>query len=384
MAEVDGEFLLSLARDKSGKRRQLLAETISDLFTGKNRVLSERERTLMFDILQKMPHNTEMDVRRIIAEQLSELPDAPHDLITLLANDDIQVAFSILHDSAVLEDEDLIEVIRHRAQEYHLAIAARNKVSQDVSGALVETGDESVITTLLNNSSSVTSQTTLEFLVEESKRVDAYQKPILHRDDLDPDLAKRMYLWVTAALRKFILENFELDKTVLDDILENSADAVPKDTSTKSDELAKEVESEGLGLAKMMIRDIGIGGTAGGRRMTGEINIVLDGERNTVKRQILVSALLQFLGAGKNGLLGKQVDPHIVIAYGGDAGENSVGDITGTHRPGPVSPGQGWNCQTIIWCQHGCPQAAELRWKLRIINITPRIDDDKFAVASGS
>ena len=93
MAEVDGEFLLSLARDKSGKRRQLLAETISDLFTGKNRVLSERERTLMFDILQKMLHNTEMDVRRIIAEQLYELPDAPHDLITLLANDDIQVAF---------------------------------------------------------------------------------------------------------------------------------------------------------------------------------------------------------------------------------------------------------------------------------------------------
>jgi hypothetical protein len=31
MAEIDGEYLLSLARDKSGQRRQLLAETISDL-----------------------------------------------------------------------------------------------------------------------------------------------------------------------------------------------------------------------------------------------------------------------------------------------------------------------------------------------------------------
>ena len=45
MAEIDGEVLLSLACDKSGKRRQLLAETISDLFSGKNKVLSERERT---------------------------------------------------------------------------------------------------------------------------------------------------------------------------------------------------------------------------------------------------------------------------------------------------------------------------------------------------
>lgn len=279
MAEVDGEFLLSLARDKSGKRRQLLAETISDLFTGKNRVLSDRERTLMFDILQKMLHNAEMEVRRIIAEQLSGQPDAPRDLISLLANDEIEVAFSILHNSSVLEDEDLIEVVRHRAQEYHLAIATRKIVSEDVSDALVKTGDENVITTLLKNSGSAISQTTMEFLVEESKRVDAYQKPILHRDDLDPDLAKRMYFWVTAALRKFILENFELDKTVLDDLLEKSTDTASKETPTKSDELAEEVESGGLGLAKMMIHALRDGEVflfeAMFRRLTGLRNTLV-------------------------------------------------------------------------------------------------------------
>lgn len=57
MAEFDGEYLLSLARDKSGKRRKLLAETISDLFSGKGHVLTERERALMFDILHKMVRN---------------------------------------------------------------------------------------------------------------------------------------------------------------------------------------------------------------------------------------------------------------------------------------------------------------------------------------
>ncbi len=283
MAEFDGEFLLSLAREKSGRRRQLLAETISDLFTGKGHVLTERERTLMFDILQKMLHNAEMEVRRIIAEQLSGLPDAPHDLITLLANDEIEVAFSILQDSAVLEDEDLIEVIRHRAQEYHLAIAVRNNVSEAVSDVLVETGDENVITTLLKNSGSAISQTTMEYLVEESKRVDTYQKPILRRDDLDPDLAKRMYLWVTVALRKFILEHFELDKTVLDDLLEKTADGATKETPNKSDELAKGVEIEGLGLAKMMIRAL----------RDGEIFLFeamfrrLTGLRNTLVKRIM-------------------------------------------------------------------------------------------------
>lgn len=189
MAEFDGEYLLSLARDKSGKRRKLLAETISDLFSGKGHVLTERERTLMFDILHKMVRNAEMAVRRIIAEQLSKISEAPKDLILLLANDEVEVAYSILHDSAVLQDEDLIEVIRHRTQEHHLAISVRRTVSEEVADALVETGDESVITTLLKNSGASLSLATMEFLVEESKRVDSFQEPILSRDDLEPALA---------------------------------------------------------------------------------------------------------------------------------------------------------------------------------------------------
>jgi len=287
MAEIDGDYLLSLARDKSGKRRQLLAETISDLFAGKSRILSERERSLMFDILHKMVHNAEMTVRRIIAEQLSHLPDAPRDLIMLLANDEVEVAYSILRDSDVLEDEDLIEVIRYRTQEHNLAVAMRKSISENITDALVETGDESVITTLLKNSGASLSLATMEFLVEESKRVDAFQEPILRRSDLSPELAKRMYLWVSAALRQFILSNFDLDKTVLDDMLEKTVQDTALDSAktshNRSDDLAEEVESEGLGLAKMMIRALKDGEVflfeAMFRRLTGL--------RNTLVKRIM-------------------------------------------------------------------------------------------------
>ncbi len=278
MADIDGEFLLGLARDKSGERRQLLAETISDLFTGKERVLSKRERELMFDIMHKMVRDAEMVVRRVIAEQLSNLPDAPRELIKLLANDEVEVAYSILHDSAVLEDEDLIEVVRHRTLEHQLAVAVRQTVSEDVTDALVETGNESVITTLLKNSGAGISLATMEFLVEESKRVDAFQEPILRREDLDPVLAKRMYLWVSAALRKFILDNFNLDKTVLDDMLERSAQTQEMEPKSKPDKLAQEVENEGLGLPKMMIRALKDGEVflfeAMFRRLTGLRNVL--------------------------------------------------------------------------------------------------------------
>ena len=260
MPKIDGEYLLELARDKSGERRQLLAETISDLFTGKDHVLNERERTLMFDIMHKMVRSAEMSVRRIISEQLAKLPDPPRDLVCLLADDDIEVAYAILRESTVLQDEDLIEVIRHRTLQHQLAVVVRHSVSEKVSGALVETGEESVITTLLKNSGANISLATMEYLVEESKRVDAFQEPILCREDLDPVLAKRMYLWVSAALRQYILDNFQLDKKILDDLLERSARAqgdaaeAASAPGTKTDGLAAEVEKEGLGLVSMMIR----------------------------------------------------------------------------------------------------------------------------------
>jgi uncharacterized protein (DUF2336 family) len=255
MAEFDGEYLLDLARDKSGERRQLLAQTIADLFAGKERVLTDRERALMFDILHKMVHGAEMQVRRIIAEQLAKIPDAPPQLIKFLANDEIEVAFPILRNSAVLKDEDLIEVIRHRTLEHQLAIAIREKVSERVSDALVQAGDESVITALLKNSGAEISFATMEYLVEESKRVDAFQEPLLRREDLDPTLAKHMYLWVSAALRQYIVDTFDVDKNALDDLMEKNAREMAAGIGeTKTEKLAEAMDKGGLGVSRMMIR----------------------------------------------------------------------------------------------------------------------------------
>jgi len=255
--------------------------------TGKDRVLNERERALMFDIMHKMVRDAEMAVRRIVSEQLAGVDDAPEELVKLLANDEIEVAYPILRASEVLKDEDLIEVIRHRTLEHQLAIAVRRTVPEPVSDALVETGDEGVITSLLKNAGAEISLSTMEYLVEESKRVDAFQEPILRREDLDPALAKRMYLWVSAALRQHILDNYPLDQQALDDLLERTArrqGAAPDSgDGGKTEALAAEVEKGGLGLAKTMIRAL----------KDGEIFLFeamfrrLTGLRNTLIKRIL-------------------------------------------------------------------------------------------------
>jgi len=166
-----------------------------------------------------------MAVRRDLSERLSSAPNPPHDLIVALANDEIEVAEPILKASTVLRDAELVGVIRHRTQQHQLAIAMRRSLSEYVSDALVETGNIDVVKVLLENSDAQISEATMEYLAEESRRVDTYQEPLLRRGDLGPELAARMYLWVSAALRSHILENFDIDPSQIDDHLESAADA---------------------------------------------------------------------------------------------------------------------------------------------------------------
>lgn len=212
--------LLNLARDRSSEGRRTLVATIGDLFEGQGETLTERERALMTDILNKLISEVETAVRRELSQRLAAREDAPRELILMLANDEIEVARPILLASEILKDADLIEIIRHRSMQHQLSIAMRRKVSEAVSDALIEAGHVDVIKALLDNPKSRLSHAAMEYLVEESRRVDTYQEPLVHRSDLPQTLARRMCLWVSAALRSHILATHEIDPTELDDLLE--------------------------------------------------------------------------------------------------------------------------------------------------------------------
>jgi uncharacterized protein (DUF2336 family) len=257
MGAIDSEYLFELARHKSSAERTRLAETVSDLFEERKEALSDRERSLMFDILHAVIHDVETSVRKTLSERLAAVADAPRDLIRVLANNEIEVASPVLMRSEILSDEDLIEVIRNRTLEHKLAITQRNTGSEVVSDVLVGTGNESVICSLLSNPNSRISKATMEYIVEQSKRVDTFQEPILRRQDLDPALAKRMFVWVSAVLRQHIIENFDIDAETIDQLLEVIAceefKAAPKNDTRKSAELAKRLEEEGMATPDMML-----------------------------------------------------------------------------------------------------------------------------------
>ena len=214
----DYEALLEMARDKTAAGRAMLADAVEDFKSGGNGVLTDRERALMSGILRHVIHDVEMPLRRELAGRLAVLDAIPYDLVMALADEDIEMAYPILVETELLYDPGLVEMIYHRTLEHQLFIAIHGGISEAVSDASVETGKEDVIKTLLEDDDSRISQATTNYLMEQSKRVDSHQNPLLRREDLDSEIAGRAYRCASAAIRKHLMAalDSEIDPTALD------------------------------------------------------------------------------------------------------------------------------------------------------------------------
>ncbi|MBI3503339.1 MAG: DUF2336 domain-containing protein [Proteobacteria bacterium] len=209
--------LLVLAQDKRPDARAHLAVRMGDMILGTDLgSMTARERELAEEILQRLLHELEMPIRRALAERLAAEGVAPRRLIVQLANDRIEVAWPVLLKSELLDDGELLNVIRTRTFQHRLAIARRDRISAPVSDALVRPGEQDVVRAVLENPGATIATDTFETLVEHSQSDSDLQEMILKREDLDPKLAGRMYGWVSEALRRHIIENFEIDHYLLD------------------------------------------------------------------------------------------------------------------------------------------------------------------------
>ena len=217
-SRVDAESLQALARTETKASRSELAQSIVVLFDRPAGQLGPEARAMAYDILHSIVRDIEMATRQEISRRLAERNDAPAELIRFLANDAIEVAYPVLIKSDVLDDADLIEVIRARTLEHSLAIATRPALSHAVTDALVATDTEDVIVTVLRNPGSAVAPGTMIRLVDKAQKVLAIREPLLLRREMNPELALRLFLLVSTALREHILRNFKFDRNAINQL----------------------------------------------------------------------------------------------------------------------------------------------------------------------
>jgi len=227
------ESLARLAKEASTGGRQELLREVTDLFMESPESLSETEMAYFGDIMGKLVFELEMKVRQHLAETMSSVGAAPHDLVKRLANDAIEVARPVLMKSGILKDGDLLEIVKSCSQEHLLAVSKRATVSEKVADALVEKGDDEVLGSLAGNAGAAISRGAMEKMVARSEGNEAIQAPLVKRVDLPPDLVQRMFVFVSDALREHILAaGAGIDKSQVDALMAETkswlgSDALP-------------------------------------------------------------------------------------------------------------------------------------------------------------
>lgn len=220
--------LLELARTENRSDRERLYEQIAALFEiGDER--SRAENDLLIEIMRALSRQVDMRLRLALAERLADRPDADHDLILLLARDDIEIASPVILRSVVLTDTDLVDIIRECSPFHSVRIAGRPRISASVCLALVDTERHDVARALSQNGSAQISDEALERLAEFAKEDPALLRSLIERPRLPKALAVRMFSWASVALKQHIAERFEIEPPLLQDAVAHAA----------SDELAK-------------------------------------------------------------------------------------------------------------------------------------------------
>jgi uncharacterized protein (DUF2336 family) len=216
LSKADVERLLS---DPSADARADTAEKVAALFA--NGALSAAEREIGEQIFRLMLKDAEVKVRSALAHQLKMSEELPHDIALALARD-VEAGIPMLECSHVLNDADLIEIVRGGLRGQQTAIARRDTVSQPLASELVDHGNGAVVAELAANEGAELDEELLTRAVAQFGGDARVQEALVHRSALPVTVAERLVSVVTERLRDYLVTHHELSPdTAADLILES-------------------------------------------------------------------------------------------------------------------------------------------------------------------
>ena len=215
-AGITREDVELLVREPSPGMRVRIVQKVT---TGYNSgMFSEGETKLANEIFRLLLKDTEMRVRRVMAEELKSNMQVPHDVIWALANDKHEVAVPVLQYSNVLTEEDLILIVRATREHPKLqAIARRDSISKELAHSLVETRDDTVTKMVINNTGATLAETSMELVLEEFSRDHSVLEELVLRGGLPYTFAEKLFVHVSDVLKKQLTKKYRLSRHVVEE-----------------------------------------------------------------------------------------------------------------------------------------------------------------------
>ena len=256
------EDVSKLLSDPSAETRAEMAAKVAGDFV--SNTLSENERRLAEEIFHVMVKDAEVRVREALAQNLKENTSVPHDVALSLAKDVETVALPMLRFSEVLTDEDLIKIVASQSPAKQVAIAKRAQVSEDVSEALVDAGNEEAVTSLVANVGAEISEKSLQKVVDDLGDRESIQDAMVHRPKLPVAVSERLVTVVSEKFLGVIINRRDLPEDVVTDMILQARERAVISLSTDSDEadvgtLVRQLNENGRLTASIMLRGLCMG-----------------------------------------------------------------------------------------------------------------------------
>src|SRR5215510_14904031 len=195
---------LLLAKDEDVGVRERLAHKIGRLAPNLSGAERAHIRELTLEVIGILAADRTAKVRAIIAEGLRHSNDAPPEVIRQLARDaEIKVAGPILESSPLLNDDELIGIIRSKPIQGALeAIARRRRLGTPLADALVSTALSApdgvlAVTALLKNHDAEIDPATMDRILDVAPGYGAWHGPLVRRPVLSGSVMRRLAKFVS-------------------------------------------------------------------------------------------------------------------------------------------------------------------------------------------
>lgn len=260
--ELSAADVQRLMTDPSADARVDAADKVSGAF-GEG-ALSAEARSIAEDILRVLVQDAEERVRAALSQNLSRAPNAPGDLAAALAADESdRVALPVLKTSAALSDADLIGILKAASPARQVAIAERPTVSDALASAIVDTGNEDAVVSLVGNDGAELSEPTLTRVVDDFGHVERVHAPLVNRESLPVTVAEKLVNLVSDALKEHLVTHHALPEETASDLILHSRERatvqLAAENSADVGVLADQLAANGRLSASLVLRSLCLG-----------------------------------------------------------------------------------------------------------------------------
>lgn len=261
---IDRDDIAQLVREPSAAQRSRIAEKICIGFNSGQ--FTDSEIRLATDIFRLLLKDTELKVRRVLADQLKENLRVPHDIIWTLANDKPEVALPVLQYSFVLSEDDLVALVKATKQVAKMrAIALRQSISKPLCKTLLEKGDREVAHILIGNRSAHMDEEELLAVLAAYGNEYNILEELVYRGGLPYSFAEKLFYKVSGNLRKQLTKKYRLNKAAVEEAENTARETVtlqflsPWMSQQDINNLVAEMDRSGRLTDSLIIRSLCIG-----------------------------------------------------------------------------------------------------------------------------